>query len=158
MTFALDIFLIVLLVLAIGYGIVLNRRIVALRRDQKDLDKLAASFNNATQRAETAVAQLRTATENSVRALQQTINKAESIIGDLEYLLQRGDRTADRLEGAVRSGEGAEAGVKNDVQASIRSVAAAGNHGAGPHLPEPADLAGNSDEERELLKALRAVR
>ena len=104
MTFALDIFLIVLLVLAIGYGFVLNRRIVALRRDQKDLDKLAASFNAATVRAEAGVAQLRSATENSVRSLQQSINKAETIIGDLDYLLERGERTADRLEGAVRSG------------------------------------------------------
>lgn len=158
MTFTLDIFLIVLLVLAIGYGIVLNRRIVALRRDQKDLDKLAASFNDATQRAETAVAQLRTATENSVRALQQTINKAESIIGDLDYLLERGDRTADRLEGAVRSGEGVVSGGQNEVQTNIRVVTAAGDHESVPSLTEAADLSINSDEERELLKALRAVR
>jgi hypothetical protein len=142
LTFALDIFLIVLLVLAIGYGFVLNRRIVALRRDQKDLDKLAASFNAATVRAEAGVAQLRSATENSVRSLQQSINKAETIIGDLDYLLERGERTADRLEGAVRSGEGLVPGER----------------GRRPEGSDGSDLAENNLEERELLKALRAVR
>jgi hypothetical protein len=142
LTFALDIFLIVLLVLAIGYGFVLNRRIVALRRDQKDLNKLAASFNSATQRAEAGVSQLRAATENSVRSLQQTIAKAETIIGDMDYLLERGDRTADRLEGAVRNGESAMPGERGR-----RLEQSEGN-----------DLSGNTDEELELLKALRAVR
>lgn len=142
MTFALDIFLIVLLVLAIGYGFALNRRIVALRRDQKDLDKLAASFNAATQRAEAGVSQLRAATENSVRSLQQTIAKAEAIMGDLDYLLERGDRTADRLEGAVRGGESALPGER----------------GRRPDQSDDTNLTGNTDEELELLKALRAVR
>jgi hypothetical protein len=142
LTFALDIFLIVLLVLAIGYGFALNRRIVALRRDQKDLDKLAASFNSATQRAEAGVSQLRAATENSVRSLQQTIAKAETLIGDMDYLLERGDRTADRLEGAVRGGENALPGERSRR----------------PDQSEYNDLAGNNDEELELLKALRAVR
>jgi hypothetical protein len=142
LTFALDIFLIVLLVLAIGYGFVLNRRIVALRRDQKSLDKLAASFNSATVRAEASISQLRSTTQDSVRALQQSIVKADAVRGDLEYLLDRGERTADRLEGAVRTGEGA----------------VPGDRGHRAEMSGETDLAGNTDEERELLKALRAVR
>ena len=143
MTLALDLFLIVLLVLAIGYGFVLNRRIVALRHDQENLGKLAASFNTATARAESGVAQLRSATQESAAILQQTIAKADGIRGDLDYLLERGERTADRLEGAVRAGE--------------RGAFETGN---GPRLneSEASESGGNNDEERQLLKALKAVR
>ena len=63
-------------------------------------------------------------------------------MGDMDYLLERGDRTADRLEGAVRSGEGAGPGAR----------------GRRPEESDGSDLAGNTLEERELLKALRAVR
>ncbi|NQV56901.1 MAG: hypothetical protein HQ503_13660 [Rhodospirillales bacterium] len=142
MTMAIDIFLIILLVLAIGYGFVLNRRIVALRKDQKNLEHLAASFNTATSRAESGVAQLKSATENAVVMLQDAISKAAHVRGDLEYLLERGERTADRLEGAVRSGE---------QNSSRQSRVEAGEMAADE---EPV----RSNEERELLKALRAVR
>ena len=144
MTVAIELFLIVLLLLSIGYGFILNRRIVALRRDQKDLEKLAVSFTKATQRAETGVASLRAAAQGSVTALQEAIQRSEGIRRDLEFLIDRGQGTADKLERAVRTGERGSRGSANEdsMLGARRSV-------------DPVEKA---DAERQLLKALRAVR
>ena len=144
MTVAIELALIVLLLLSIGYGFILNRRIVALRRDQKDLEKLAVTFSKATQRAESGVAQLRAATQGSVTALQEAMQRAEGIRRDLEFLIDRGQGTADKLERSVRTAERGPRGVPNDdvLSGGRRSV-------------DPMEKA---DAERQLLKALRAVR
>ncbi len=144
MTVAIELALIVLLLLSIGYGFILNRRIVALRRDQKDLEKLAVTFSKATQRAESGVAQLRAATQGSVTALQEAMQRAEGIRRDLEFLIDRGQGTADKLERSVRTAERGPRAVPNDDVPS-----------GGRRSVDPMEKA---DAERQLLKALRAVR
>jgi len=159
-TIAIELSLIVLLVLAIGYGFVLNKRIVALRRDQKDLEKLAISFSKATQRAETGVAQLRVATQGSVTALQEAMTKAEAIRRDLEFLIDRGVGTADKLERAVRTGErgGRLASVETGRMTAMDDRAVANEPLLGVGTRRGVDIAEKADAERQLLKALRAVR
>ena len=65
MNILLDIFLVVLLSLAIGYGFILNRRILALRKDQKSLDKLATKFAEAAIRAEQSIIKLKSTTDGA---------------------------------------------------------------------------------------------
>lgn len=159
MTSVVDIFLILLLMLSIGYGIMLNRRIVALRRDQKDLEKVAVSFGKATQRAETGVAQLKAAAQGSATLLQEAIAKAEGLKKDLEYLVERAGSSADRLERSMRRDE-------RVAVPEPRAAAPAGN--GRPVLKNSVEgLFGGgrvavdsekADAERQLLKALRAVR
>jgi hypothetical protein len=143
-TVAIEISLIVLLLLAMGYGFMLNRRIVALRRDQKDLEKLAITFSKATQRAESGVAQLRVATQGSVTQLHEAIGRAETIRRDLEFLIDRGQGTADKLERGVRTAE-------RGTRPSANEDTSLGNRRA-------VDPSEKADAERQLLKALRAVR
>jgi hypothetical protein len=147
-TAAIEFSLIILLVLAMGYGFMLNRRIVALRKDQKDLEKLAVTFSKATQRAETGVAQLRAATEGSVTSLQEAMQRAETIRRDLEFLIDRGQGTADKLERSVRT---AERGGRVATNEDSPNVASLGKR-------RPVDPAEKADAERALLKALRAAR
>ena len=118
MTIALDIFLVLMLAVAIAYGFTLNRRIIALRQDQQKLEKLAISFNNATARAEDGVGKLRAATEGSVQILQQSLAKGEVLSDDLKFLIRRGEDLADKMEMSVRAVErspqsGAQSSSKN---------------------------------------------
>ena len=160
MTSIVDLFLIVLLMLSIGYGVMLNRRIVALRRDQKDLEKVAVSFGKATQRAETGVAQLKAAAQGSVTALQEAIGRAESLKKDLEYLVERAGGATERLERGMRREERAalpEPRASTAPQASGRPVlknSVEGLFGGGRGGVDSE----KADAERQLLKALRAVR
>jgi Domain of unknown function (DUF6468) len=167
-TIAIEMSLIVLLILAIGYGFILNKKIVALRRDQKDLEKLAISFSKATQRAETGVAQLRAATQGSVTTLQEAMGKAEGIRRDLEFLIDRGAGTADKLERAVRTGErggrltAVESGRKTPMDTgrvmAMDERTPANEPLLGVNTRRGVDMAEKADAERQLLKALRAVR
>ncbi len=139
---ALDVLVAVLLVITIGYAMVLNRRLGRLRRDKSELEKLAATFGQATARAEESIGNLK----KTADALKGRIDNAQALRDDLAFLIDRGGSAADRLEETVRAArkEGASRprpGLKKP----------AGAHGNGKISPK-------STAERELLKALQAAR
>jgi hypothetical protein len=101
----MDIFIAILLISAIGYGIMLNRRIMALRRDQKSLEKLAINFQTATKRAEASIGKLKLTAQKSADIMNSGTEKAVGIGDDLNFLIDRGQKLADHLEGCVRSTE-----------------------------------------------------
>ena len=106
MDLILEVFLAVLLCTAIGYGIILNRRIKELRKDQDNLDKLAKNFAKATSRAEASIQQLKVTSDATSQALDRAIKQASGIREDLMYLMERGEKLADVLEIGIRSKEG----------------------------------------------------
>ena len=148
MSIFLDIFLVILLSMAICYGFALNRRIMALRKDQKNLDKLATKFAKATVRAEQSIYELKSTTDRATHALGETVQSADSIRDDLNYLIERGNRLADVLEKEIRQTEKKkmpENGSRNGNPETIVGTTARGN-------------SVHSEAERELIRALQAVR
>ena len=93
----LDIVLAVLLIVTIGYAVVLNRRLGALRHNKEELERLARGFVETTSRAESGIGELKSMTD----ILQERIERAESLRDDLVFLTDRGNTAADRLEGVV---------------------------------------------------------
>ena len=177
MSLMIDIFVAVLLISAIGYGMILNRRIVALRRDQGNLERLATSFQEATKRAEASVGKLKKAAQGSSEVLNEGIDAATRIREDLNFLVERGEKLGDRLENSIRSVESSTSLDKNAKQPKtlINPVEPIDEF---PPLKVPekrlsqhpgdnvtsfdAELLGNkivkSEVEREFIKALKAVR
>lgn len=176
MSLMIDIFVAVLLISAIGYGMILNRRIVALRRDQGNLERLATSFQEATKRAEASVGKLKKAAQGSSEVLNEGIDAATRIREDLNFLVERGEKLGDRLENSIRSVESSTSLDKNAKQPKtlINPVEPIDDF---PPLKVPerlsqrprdnvtsfdAELLGNkivkSEVEREFIKALKAVR
>lgn len=188
MSLMIDIFVAILLISAIGYGMVLNRRIVALRRDQADLERLAVSFNEATTRAEASVGNLKKAAQSSAQILNEGLDDAVKVREDLNYLIERGMKLADQLETSVRGAEKlpqpkqqtAHNMAKNDhgLRSVINPVEPANEFAiaetsqnftnsnlrpkSSPKKGLNAETLGNeivkSEAERELIKALQAVR
>ena len=105
MTFALFLDLVVagLLVTAIAYCVLLNRRLAALRADKAQLAETVRSLAEVSLRAESGIAKLREAAEQVGRTLQQKIESGQSLRDDLAYMVDRGVGLADRLEGAIRA-------------------------------------------------------
>ena len=95
MNLIFEVFLAVLLCTAIGYGIILNRRIKELRKDQDNLDKLAKNFAKATSRAEASIQQLKVTSDATSQALDRAIKQASGIREDLMYLMERGEKLAN---------------------------------------------------------------
>ena len=147
MSILLDVFLVVLLSLAIGYGFILNRSIVALRRDQKSLDKLATKFAEATIRAEQGITKLKSTTDGASQSLDKAVASAGLVRDDLNFLIDRGSKLADALELDIRQTE------RQQISPGV-SLESKPNVGAGSAMRNENE----TQAERELLKALQAVR
>lgn len=142
-----EVILVVLLCTAIGFGIILNRRIKELRKDQENLDKLAKNFATATSRAEASIQQLKLTSDATSQELEKTIKEASGIREDLFYLMERGEKLADLLEDGIRTKE--------------KKPPAADNSWKNQNARVPTTVLQNpvkGDAEQELIKALRAVR
>jgi hypothetical protein len=165
----LDIIIIVLLAATIVYAVILNSRLAQLRDNRDDLARLVAAFNDATARAESGIPKLRRAAEEAGNALQERVEKAQTLRDDLAFMIERADSMAGKLENSVRM-------ARDEVRPAVpvpampqvapaRSTRAAKAVEPPPPPPEPVepDFPDGSDDERseaerELLRALQAVR
>ncbi len=144
-TLFLDVVLIGFLGVTIGYAIALNRKLAGLRRHKAELQQLAATFTQATQKAEASIGRISTGTE----ALKERLGKAQELRDDLAFLIERANSTADRLEGAIRSSR------PKPAAGPVLATAA-------PRAPRDENesedgIEPRSEAERELLKVFRAA-
>ena len=154
-TLIIDIAVAVLLVVTIAYAITLNR----LRRDKKDLENLARTFGESTQRAEENLNQLRTVAQ----ALDIQMQRAQTLRDDIAFLADRGGSTADRLEELVREARDGlgvvpkPASTSAGTQKQRKAPAVESRHAEsqGKRDSESGGIEPRSDAERELLRALR---
>ena len=158
----LDILLAVLLVVTIGYAIMLNKRLGALRSDKDELRSLTRDFAETTKHAELGIKELRSKTD----ILEEGLKRAESLRDDLVFLIERGNSTADRLESVVRTSRDQDLNAAttsdptppdliNGPASSSISAQPRGAVGASPADRELADKV--SSAERALLRALRSA-
>jgi len=180
----LDVIIIVLLAATIVYAVILNSRLAQLRDNRDDLARLVAAFNDATARAESGIPRLRRAAEEAGTALQERVEKAQTLRDDLAFMIERADSMAGKLENSVRLAReevrtpAAAAPAMPQVAPSRASrgkgvtpgVTPGAASGAAPVVeppppPEPAEPEFSessederSEAERELLRALQAVR
>jgi hypothetical protein len=154
-----------------------------LKRDRAVLEDLVSGFNDSTRQAEAGVERLRAAADGAGRQIARQIEQAQRLRDDLSFLSERGERLAERLEGAVRSArmaadQGAMAGIPIAVShasnvglaraavfnggqpaSSAPHVASSpGGFGAQADSEVPGGPKLRSEAERDLLRALRAAR
>jgi hypothetical protein len=99
----LDIVVAGLLLATIVYAVLLSRRLGALRNDKQQLEALVNSLDASSQRAEAGIAALKEAAERIGQQLQQRVDQAKALQGDLAYIIDLGGGLADRLEGTIRA-------------------------------------------------------
>jgi hypothetical protein len=135
LTLAMDVVVTVLLAATIVYCFLLNRRLDNMRAGQAELRGLIAEFNKATEKARASIADLRSASDDTGRILQDQIAKARSLADELAFMAETGTKLADRLAGGIEAGR----------RQSPKPV------GVGAEPPR-------SEAERELMQALRRVK
>ena len=94
-----DLIVATLLIVTIGYAIRLNKQLRVLRQDKAELEKLATVFGDSTVKANESLNRLRATAE----IMQTQIERAQTLHDDLNYLVDRGEKAADRLESSVRN-------------------------------------------------------
>ncbi len=129
----------ILLLITVGYCLVLNRRLTALRGNQVEIRQLLSAFAEATRQAEDSISHLKIAGDQIGVVLDQRITKARSLADELNSITQSAGRLADRIE----SGLGARPGA--DQGAAVY----------GDSEDAPAKI---SESERELAEILRQAR
>ena len=120
LSFAGDAIVALLLIATIGYSIVLNRRLSAVRNDREKFEALVRNLNAASQRAEAAVTSLRVTADDLSRRLEKKVEQARSLSDDLTYMIERGGGVADKLANQIRAGRD---GLKPDLQTEPKPAA-----------------------------------
>ncbi|PKU26014.1 DUF6468 domain-containing protein [Telmatospirillum siberiense] len=166
----LDLIIAILLAATIASAAVLNNKLNQLRKNRDDLAKLVAAFNDATVRAEAGIPKLKRASEEASSTLIDRVEKAQSLRDDLAFMIERADAMANRLEGSVRTARGEAKPVPAPASstAPLRgpSIRPAPASQPVPKVSVPPLTASRDDTldddrseaERELLRALQAVR
>lgn len=162
----LDFLVAILLVITIAFAFVLNKRLGKLRGDRKAFEKLAENFSASTSRAEEGISAL----HQTTNVLQERLDKAQSLKDDLAFMIERGDRIADKLETFVRADRdntisASEERLSQDTEITSQSSQTPETEKNSSivakdelqPLIEPEDNGvEKSEAERELLKAIRS--
>ncbi len=129
----------ILLMITVGYCLVLNRRLTALRGNQVEMRQLLSEFTAAARQAESSVSHLKMAGDQIGGTLDQRMAAARALADELGSITQSGARLADRIE------SGLVGRPKPDRQAAPSGE---NNEGSGKL----------SESERELAEILRQAR
>ncbi len=179
----LEVALVLLLGATLFHAVRLERALGVLKRDRAVLEDLVSGFNDSTRQAEAGVERLRAAADGAGRQIARQIEQAQRLRDDLSFLSERGERLAERLEGAVRSARmagdqvamgGATMGAPHaptsgvaratgfsggqPMSSPLQVAAASGGFGALADNEVPGGQKLRSEAERDLLRALRAAR
>ena len=108
----LDIMLASMLAATIFYCLKLNTRIRILQDSKSELAMLIQQFEQSTQQATNSIAEMHTLSKKVSEAMQTKLEKANYIADDLTFLIDRGNKLADKIEGNV-SGRSTSTSVRD---------------------------------------------
>jgi ABC-type transporter Mla subunit MlaD len=101
LTFAIEIALEVLLTATLGYCIVLERRLAAVRRGQEGLSRIVGELNMAISGAGASLRALKSAANEAAHTLDERLKRARLHVDELSVLVGSAERIADRIEQGV---------------------------------------------------------
>lgn len=104
LAFFLELALDVLLACTLGYCIVLERRLAAVRKGQEGLARTVGELNMAIAGAGASLRALKAATGEAATTLDDRLKRARLHIDELEVLAASGERIASRMENASAPG------------------------------------------------------
>jgi hypothetical protein len=163
MEWLLEIALVVLLAVTLFHALRLERALGVLKRDRVALEEFVAGFNSSTRAAEQGIERLRAAADGAGRLIARQTDVATGLKDDLVFLIERGERLADRLDTLVRAGRVAAQDApprfeppRSEPPRDEPAPAAAMRSPLEPSEAPAPRL--RSQAERDLLKALRMAR
>ncbi|KAF0230463.1 MAG: hypothetical protein FD175_1579 [Beijerinckiaceae bacterium] len=98
---AIELMVVGLLCVTIGYCIVLDKRLRAVRQDEQIMRKTVVELGAATERAERAIDSLRHTLGDCDRTLAERLRVAERYTADLEDQIRSGDDILNRISRIV---------------------------------------------------------
>ncbi len=99
----IEILLCILLTATLGFCLVLERKLSAMRKGQDGLKVLIAELNGAIGAAGTSMRLLKSAASGAVEELDEKVSSARAAIDELSVLTTSGDRIAARIERSLET-------------------------------------------------------
>ncbi len=103
-TMLINAVIIVLLAITIGYCWLLNRRIKILQDSKGELAILLKHFDDSTQRASESIVGLQVASKKIGENIQHRIDKANYLLDDLAFMIEKGNKLANQMEAGFAVG------------------------------------------------------
>ncbi|QQR68991.1 MAG: hypothetical protein IPI58_09240 [Alphaproteobacteria bacterium] len=97
LSLVMDIVLIGLLGTGIYYALRLERRFKALQASRQDMERLVHEFGGIVMRAEDSIGRLKQATELSGKQLDESIDKAKELRGEMGFMVESANAACERL-------------------------------------------------------------
>jgi hypothetical protein len=97
----LDGLMIALLFVTVVYCLKLNTRIRVLQDSKADFGKLIERFDMTTQRAQQSIEDLQNISKKVNEQLSGRLDKANFLADDLAFMIEKGGKLADKMEGRV---------------------------------------------------------
>jgi hypothetical protein len=120
----LDVSVAMLLAATIFYCIKLNTRIRLLQDSKSELAQLIQQFDQSTQQAVASIQEIQRASRKIGENIQTKLDKANYLANDLEFMIERASKTADRIEQQISNGRGNNTSTATPARAaSIREEA-----------------------------------
>ncbi|MGF1605815.1 MAG: DUF6468 domain-containing protein [Rhodothalassiaceae bacterium] len=131
--------LLLLLFAALWVGTRVHQRLIEVREAQTELGDLVGQLDRATEKAQTAVGELRQAGAEAREILSGEMGRARALADELSLIAEAGDSLASRLEVQLTTA-GGEIRARKDEQARSNG------HGR------------SEDDHRTILEALKDAR
>ena len=138
---ALNVLMVALLVATIAYCWLLNKRIQILQDSKGELANLMRHFDESTQRASDSIMALQNASKKIGENMQTRIDKANFLLDDLAFMIEKGNKLANQMEASLAVGR-----ARNKVMTQ-KPVA---QPDPGAWLDEPDDVADEFGGELQL--------
>ncbi len=126
-----NVVIIALLVVTIGYCWILNRRIKILQDSKGELAQLLKHFDESTQRASESIIALQSASKKIGETIQARVEKATFLLDDLSFMIDKATKVSQQMEAGFAVSR-AKSRVLGDAPVAQRTEA--------PEVVEPAPV------------------
>lgn len=118
----LDLIVSVLLGVTIVYCTKLNRRIRVLQDSKSELAGLIQQFDASTQQATRSINEIHVVSKKINESIKAKLDKANYIVDDLSFMIEKGNKLADRME--------------SDIAGTRKAAAPRGREGSPAEAPQ----------------------
>lgn len=101
LTLILDIAIIALLIVTLGAGSLLYKRLRAFRADMEEFEPLIHALDKTAKRAETVLAGLRQIAEDVGTKLAVEASSTQRLLDELDFMTKRADQLVDKLDDTI---------------------------------------------------------
>lgn len=149
---ALNLLIAILLIVTIAYCWILNRRIQVLQDSRSELAQLLKHFDESTQRASESIIALQTASKKIGENIQVRIDKANYLLDDLSFMIEKGNKLVNQMEAGVAVNRARSKVMAEDSPPRAERAETARNEDM--EIPRPEKPATNREKTAASLEAV----